>query len=143
MNIRIKSYLFIDRLNENLLNNIKIFNNISLILKPFDKNKSYIELEKLVLFCKKNQIEFFIYDNIQLVTKYKAKGIFLSTANIKAYKHINDKKFSIIGQAHNQLEYNVKIEQGCSKIFLSPLFKTKKYSANKILGVNKFNLISI
>ena len=82
MNIRIKSYLFIDRLNENLLNNIKIFNNISLILKPFDKNKSYIELEKLVLFCKKNQIEFFIYDNIQLATKYKAKGIFLSTANI-------------------------------------------------------------
>ena len=143
MNIRIKSYLFIDKLNENLLNNIKIFNNISLILKPFDKNKSYIELEKLVLFCKKNQIEFYFYDNIKLVTKYKAKGIFLSTTNAKAYKHINAKRFSIIGQAHNQLEYFRKENQGCKTIMLSPLFWNAKYKPNKILGIIRFNLISL
>jgi thiamine monophosphate synthase len=56
--------------------------------------------------------------------------------------HNLKRNIEIIGTAHNQLEYNVKKEQGCSKIFLSPLFKTKKYSPNKILGINKFNLIS-
>ena len=48
----------------------------------------------------------------------------------------------IIGTAHNQLEFYFKKKQGCSKIFLSPLFKTKKYSDNKILSTNKFRLIS-
>lgn len=143
MNIKIKSYLFVDKFNENLLNNIKVFDNISLILKPFDKNKSYIELEKLVLFCKKNQIEFYFYDNIQLVTKYKAKGIFLSTINVKAYKHINAKRFSIIGQAHNQLEYFRKESQGCKTIMLSPLFFNPKYKPKDILGIIKFNLKSL
>ena len=35
-----------------------------------------------------------------------------------------------------------KKKQGCEYIFLSPLFENKKYSDNKLLGVNKFNLIS-
>ena len=51
-------------------------------------------------------------------------------------------KIDIIGTAHNQLEYSIKKNQGCSRIFLSPLFFTNKYSDNKILKLNRFNLIS-
>jgi len=140
MRIRIKSYLFIEKLNNNLLNNIRIFENISLILKPFDKNKSYRDLKTLVHFCKKNQIKYYLYDNIQLAIKYKAKGIFLSYKNNKFYNHFNCKRLTIIGQAHNQLEYFMKKKQGCKTIMLSPLFFNPKYKPKDILGIIKFNL---
>jgi thiamine-phosphate pyrophosphorylase len=52
------------------------------------------------------------------------------------------KNFKIIGSAHNQSEYFLKIKQGCELIILSPLFFNKKYSENRILNVLKFNLIS-
>ena len=32
---------------------------------------------------------------------------------------------------------------GCSEFFLSPLFKNEKYSENKLLGTNKFRLMSV
>ncbi len=47
-----------------------------------------------------------------------------------------------MGSAHNQLEYYFKKMQQCKTITLSPLFFNPKYSANKILSVVKFNLIS-
>ena len=51
------------------------------------------------------------------------------------------KNFEIIGSAHNIKEIINKEIQGCTKIFLCPLFKTKK---NKhFLGVKKFNLIKL
>ena len=37
------------------------------------------------------------------------------------------KNFKIIGSAHNQSEYSLKIKQGCKLIMLSPLFFNKKY----------------
>jgi len=43
---------------------------------------------------------------------------------------------------HNQNDYCVKYYQNCSKIILSPVFKNEKYSYNKLLKINKFNLIS-
>ena len=56
--------------------------------------------------------------------------------------YINKSKFDIIGTAHNQLDFYFKKQQGCKSIFLSPLFNTKKYSNNKILGILRFNLLS-
>jgi thiamine monophosphate synthase len=44
--------------------------------------------------------------------------------------------------AHSQLEYYKKKEQSCKNIMVSPLFYNRKYSLNKILGVNKFNLLT-
>jgi thiamine monophosphate synthase len=41
------------------------------------------------------------------------------------------------------MEYYYKRFQNCKKIFLSPIFKTKKYSTNQILGLAKFNLMSL
>ena len=41
---------------------------------------------------------------------------------------------------HNQKEIKQKIEQKCSAIFISPLFKTKK--SKKYLGINRFNYLT-
>lgn len=52
------------------------------------------------------------------------------------------KKFEIIGKSHNQLEYYFKIRQKCSKIIISPIFFTKKYSQSSILNIQKYNLLT-
>ena len=52
------------------------------------------------------------------------------------------KKFSVIGAAHNQLEYIYKSKQSCQEVMLSPIFENSKYSPNKILNIIKFNNIS-
>jgi len=57
------------------------------------------------------------------------------------YKNLNAKKnFKIIGSAHNLIELNNKEKQGCTSIFIAPIFKTKK--SNYFLDVARFNLIS-
>jgi thiamine-phosphate pyrophosphorylase len=40
------------------------------------------------------------------------------------------------------MEYYFKINQNCKNIFLSPLFKTKKYNEFKVLNIIRFNLIT-
>jgi thiamine-phosphate pyrophosphorylase len=94
-------------------------------------------------FCIKHKINLYIKDNFRLAIKIKAQGVFLSATNKRAIisPFYND-KFSIIGSAHNQMEYYFKKQQKCSLITLSPIFYNKKYSSNKILGATKFNLIS-
>jgi thiamine monophosphate synthase len=51
--------------------------------------------------------------------------------------------FKILGKAHNQNEYALRIKQGCKLIFLSPIFATHKYSNYSILSIVRFNLISL
>jgi len=63
--------------------------------------------------------------------------------------HVNDlienpkklKNFQILGSAHNLIEINRKIEQGCEIIFLAPLFKTKK--SKNHLNISKFNILTL
>ena len=47
----------------------------------------------------------------------------------------------IIGSAHNVIEIRVKKLQKCSKIFFSPIFKSKKNQ--RFLSTIKFNLITL
>jgi thiamine-phosphate pyrophosphorylase len=96
-----------------------------------------------IIYWLRKVIPFFLINNYQLCSKYNSNGIFLSSINKQTIKPILLKKnFKIIGSAHNQSEYFLKIKQGCKLIMLSPLFFNKKYSENKILNVLKFNLIS-
>lgn len=138
-------FLFLSTLNEIIIKNIIKFKNISIIYKPDNKtNKSFKEIEIIKRFCKKNKLPFYISDSYQLATKYKANGIFISSSNKMFIRPIQIKNnFKIIGGAHNSYEYIIKIQQKCSEIMLSPIFYNKKYSNNKILGINKFNLISM
>ena len=95
-------------------------------------------------FVKYNKIPFFIIDNAKLATKYKANGIFLTSKN-RSLTNITkgSHRIEVIGSAHNQYEYFIKERQGCSTIFLSPIFYNKKYSLNKILHTLRFNLITL
>ena len=143
MIIKINSYLFIDYLYENVEKKIKRFKNLSIIYSPAnDELVNHDQVKNLTSYCKKNKIKFFFKDSLKLATKYKTEGIFITTSYRRPFKNLNNKNIRIIGSAHNQKEYFLKINQGCNLIMLSPLFFNKKYSKYKILGINRFNLIS-
>jgi len=137
---KIKYYYFIN--NFNPLELKKINNNKNLLLIYYDTKQSNIEdIYKIKNFAKKNKIKLYISNYNHKFSNIKIDGIHIPSSNKKIILNLK-KGLDIIGTAHNQLEFYFKKKQGCSKIFLSPLFKTKKYSDNKILNTNKFRLIS-
>ena len=136
----IKYYYFIN--NFNPLELKKINNNKNIFLIYYDTKQSNIEdIYKIKNFTKKNKIKLYISNYNHKFSNIKIDGIHIPSSNKKRILNLK-KGLDIIGTAHNQIEFYFKKKQGCSKIFLSPLFKTKKYSDNKILNTNKFRLIS-
>ena len=86
----------------------------------------------------------YIIDNYKLAVKYKVSGIYLTAKNkVPIFSKFFRNNFEIIGSAHNQIEYSFKIRQDCNLIMLSPIFNNPKYSYNKVLNIQKFNLISM
>ncbi len=140
----LEAYYFIDQINESTISTIFKFRNISLIYMNRDNSFSNIQdLIKIKEFSKKNNLKFYVTDNIRLAIKIKANGIYLTKNYNRILQNYNYKKdFLILGSVHNQLEYYRKSIQNCKKFFLSPIFYNKKYSINKILGVIKFKIIS-
>lgn len=142
----VKNFLFVKDLNEDIKKNILKFADISIIILNDLNNSSYkIEnknLYEIIKFCKKNNIKFYISNNLQLALKTKANGLFIKSSNKSIFPKIYKKNFKIIGTAHSQVEYYFKQRQNCNLVFLSPLFFNSKYSINKILGPLRFNLIS-
>lgn len=140
-NYRLKYYIFLDELNEKITKNIQKLKRRKIDFKLIVSEKNFFSI---LDFAKNNKIPFYIVDNIKLAIKHKALGIFVTGKNksfINIPKNIN--KIKIIGGAHNQYEYFIKERQGCSTIFLSSIFYNKKYTLNKILHINKFNLITL
>ena len=140
----LEAYYFIDQINKSTISTIFKFRNISLIYMSQNNSFSNIQdLMKIKEFSNKNNLKFYVTDNIQLAIKVKANGIYLTKNYNRMLHNYNYKKnFLILGSVHNQLEYYRKSIQNCKKIFLSPIFFNKKYSINKILGVIKFKIIS-
>jgi len=137
-------YVFLEELNDIFKKNIKKFKNINIIININNINKSNLyKALPIIKFAQTHKIPFFIINNYQISIKYNAKGVFLSSNNKQLKRPLLLKKnFRIIGLAHNQLEYYKKKEQLCKNIMVSPLFYNAKYSINKILGINKFNLLT-
>ena len=135
------NYVFLSQINNLIKKNILKFNNISIIIDIDHNNNKNLENEiSIIQFAKKNKIPFFFKNNFQKCIKYKSDGIFIDAINKCISKPmILKKKFTIIGLAHNQLEYVQKVKQKCIIIMLSPLFYNEKYSVNEILGILKFN----
>jgi thiamine-phosphate pyrophosphorylase len=136
-----RHYVFLDQINELIEKNILKFINISIIIDIDHNNNKNLEKEiSIIRFAKKNKIPYFFKNNFQKCIKYKADGIFIDSKNKSMVKPVLlKKKFTIIGLAHNQLEYVQKLKQKCITIMLSPLFYNEKYSVNRILGILKFN----
>jgi thiamine-phosphate pyrophosphorylase len=95
---------------------------------------------KLKNYCKKRNIKFFLSNNCKLAIKLDLDGAYIPSFNQK-FDHLNysyNKKFKIIGSAHNLKQIRTKELQRVDKIFLSSLFKKNK----NYLGINRFKLLS-
>ena len=78
-------------------------------------------------------------NNVKLAIKLNLDGAYIPSFN-KNFNHLNyslNKKFIIVGSAHNIKEIKIKELQKVEKIFLSSIFKKNK----NYLGINKFKLM--
>ena len=136
MNLNV--YYFINEFNKNEIE--KLSSEISLIYRNYDKKSDSIELKKLVLHCKNERRKVYISNNLKAAIKYNFDGLYIPSFNKSLrFQNIVKKKFKILGSAHNIIELKTKEKQGCSAIFLSPIFENEK--KKKYLGIVKTNLL--
>ena len=135
-------FYFIDKYNIDELTNLE--KNIDLIFRNYNKKLKIDEIKSVHKYCKIEKRNLYLSNDIKLALKLGLNGVYIPSFNKKinlVSKYSIPKKFEILGSAHNINEINVKKLQGCSKIFLSPLFKTTK--SKKFLSILKFNLITL
>jgi len=136
------NYIFLDKINSELTLKIKKIKKVSIIyytdnLETFNENNCRLIRD----FCKKINAPFYIVNSLKIAVKYKAAGIYITADNRRIILN-KYYKLKIIGSVHNNFDCYFKIIQNCTLVMLSPLFYNKKYSRNKILGSNRFRLIS-
>jgi len=135
-----KIYYFIDELDVNIINHLN--KKIAIIYRNYHKKPIIKDIRIFKNYCRKNNQRFFIANYADLAFKLKLDGAYIPSFNkdnkLKKYNH--NKKFLLIGSAHNLKEIKIKEKQGISQIFLSPIFKIDK--SKNYLGINKFNLLS-
>ena len=136
MNLNV--YYFINEFNKNEIE--KLPSKISLIYRNYSKENNPTELKQLVKNCKKDRRKVYISNNLNDAIKFNFNGLYLPSFNKNlGFKNIARKNFEIIGSAHNVTELKIKEKQGCTSIFLSPIFKNDK--KKKFLDVIKANLL--
>ena len=132
-------FIFLDKYNSQLFKNNNI--NVGIIYRNYSDLKNEKELFKIAKACKKKGYKLYVSNNIRLATKVKADGIYIPAFNkTKKFFNLENKKFKVLGSAHNHKEIQEKILQKCSAIFLSPVFYVKK--SKTFLNIHKFNSIS-
>ena len=133
-------YYYIDKFNRDEI--YKLNKTINIIYRNYSARFNEKEILELVTFCKKQRRKVYISNNLKLALRLNFDGIYIPAFNKNLnYKNIPKKNFEIIGSAHNIKEVINKEYQGCTKIFLSPIFKTKKNKS--YLGITKFNIIKL
>ena len=135
-------FYFIDKYNIDELTNLE--KNIDLIFRNYNKKLKVDEIKSIQKFCKINKRNLYLSNNIKLALRLGLSGVYIPSFNNSlnfASKYSLPNKFEIIGSAHNVNEIKVKKFQKCSKIFLSPIFKSKKNQ--KFLSTIKFNLTTM
>ena len=135
-------YYFIDEFNKKEIE--KLSSKISLIYRNYDKKNDFIELKKLVLFCKNKRRKVYISNNLKAAIKYNFDGLYIPSFNKSlSFRNVVKDNFEILGSAHNIMELKIKEKQGCSAIFLSPIFKNNKkkkiFRCNKNKFIEEFN----
>ena len=136
--MNIKYYYFINEFNKNEIE--KLSSQISVIYRNYNKKNDPKELRKLVIHCKNNRRKVYISNSLKDAIKYNFDGLYIpSFYKQLKFKNITKKNLEIIGSAHNVIELKTKEKQGCSLIFLSPIFKNNKNK--KFLGVIRTSLL--
>ena len=137
-------FIFIDDINKLISLNIKKFQKINLVYNSINYNDKKFQLIRE--FCAKKNINLFTINEYKVAIRFKLAGMIITHDKRGLIYHGNplSKKinFIILGKVHNQNDFFIKKKQGCDGVFLSPIFFTKKYSVNYILGIIKFSLIS-
>ena len=134
-------YYFIDNFDREEIENLD--KKINIIFRNYQESNIDLIIKKLSFFCKKKKHKLFISNNYHLAIKYDLDGLYIPSFNkLNNLKNIYFKKnFKIIGSAHNEQEIIVKKNQGCTQIFISPIFKTDK--SKNFLNIIKFNKINL
>ena len=135
-------FYFIDKYNIDELTNLE--KNIDLIFRNYEEKLKIDEIKSIHKFCKNDKRNLYLSNNIELALRLGLSGVYIPSFNNSlnfASKYSLPDKFEIIGSAHNVSEIRIKKFQKCSKIFLSPIFKSKKNQ--KFLSPIKFNLTAI
>ncbi|MFL2853790.1 MAG: thiamine phosphate synthase [Candidatus Pelagibacter sp.] len=136
--MNIKYYYFIDEFNKNEIEKLSV--QISLIYRNYHKKNDPKELKKLVIHCRNNRRKVYIANNLKDAIKYNFNGLYIPSFHKQLrFQNITRRNLEIIGSAHNAIELKIKENQGCSLIFLSPIFKNNKNK--KFLDVIKTNLL--
>jgi thiamine-phosphate pyrophosphorylase len=133
-------YYFINHFNRDEIKDLS--KNISLIYRNY-KDKLDINIIKNIRdLCIKQKRKFYISNNLKVARELKLDGVYIPSFNkLLNFRNVTvAKNFKIIGSAHNKIQLINKTSQGCSEIFIAPIFKTKKSSF--FLSISKFNLIS-
>ena len=139
-----KYYLFIENTRDFNLNLIKIKNKFNIIYRNQTTKERIQDLFIYRKNCRKNGVNFFVANDIKLLSKINADGLYISAHNKGLHTNNYSKRgFKIIGSAHNQRELDLKIKQGCSVIIFSRLFETSSPNKTGHLGVQKFNILSL
>jgi len=135
-------YYFIDSYNIDELTNLQ--KNINLIFRNYKDNIEVNAIKSIQKFCKTNRRNFYLSNNVKLALKLRLSGVYIPSFNRNinfASKYSLPNNFEIIGSAHSINEIKTKKLQGCSKIFLSPIFQTNKNK--KFLSISRFNLMTL
>ena len=135
--MHLNKYYFINKFDPYHIK--KLDKNISLIYRNYKSSYNSNLLVKMRNFCKRNNRNLYLANNIKLAIKFNLDGAYIPSFN-NDFKHLNYKtkvKFLIIGSAHNLKEIRIKEKQKVSKIFISSVFKKKNY-----LGLYKFKNLS-
>ena len=132
--MNIKYYYFIDEFNKNEIE--KLSARISLIYRNYHKKNDPKELRN----CRNNRRKVYISNNLKDAIRYNFNGLYIPSFHKQLrFQNITKKNLEIIGSAHDAIELEIKGKQGCSSIFLSPIFKNNKNK--KFLDVIKTNLL--
>jgi thiamine-phosphate pyrophosphorylase len=134
-----KIFVFLDKYNNHIFKNNST--NLGVIYRNYKTTNREQELIKIATACKKNRFKLFISNDIKLVMKYKAAGVYIPSFNkTKRFQNLEKKNIVILGSAHNQKEIQTKIKQNCKAVFLSPIFYIKK--SNRPLDLHRFNYLA-
>jgi len=132
-------FIFLDQYNSQIFENNNT--NIGVVYRNYNDPKRETELIKIAKACKKKRYQLFVSNDIKLVLKVRADGIYIPAFNkTKKFCNLEKKNITILGSAHNQKEIREKISQKCQAIFLSPIFYVEK--STNFLNIYKFNYLS-
>ena len=135
-----KYFLIIESIKDINLRNIKKYNKFLIIYRSKGKIENINDLSIFRKKCRLKLIDFYVANDMNLVVKLKADGIYLSSYNntLKVVRP-NRSNFKVIGSAHNVKEIAFKKKQGCNYILFSKLFLVDYQKASPYLGIVKFN----